>query len=143
MNGSWCLLTPNFGTLLALSRYRRPSVIVLHRAPHDPDAQAGLLHVALIDLEGPLAEGATVSLSPGRPGSAAFRSSRKPGPPAAYLIARSRSRSASTESSTIAAGPRRLAAWPGRRRCGFARRAVPGRSRGVAGRRRGDGRAPR
>jgi predicted nuclease of predicted toxin-antitoxin system len=56
----------DFGTLLALSRHRRPSVIVLRRAPHEPDAQAALLHVALVDLEGLLAEGAAVSLSPGR-----------------------------------------------------------------------------
>jgi predicted nuclease of predicted toxin-antitoxin system len=53
----------DFGALLALGHLRSPSVVVLRRSPHDPDAQAGLLAFALNQLEAALQEGAAVSLS--------------------------------------------------------------------------------
>ena len=55
----------DFGSLLALSHRRAPSVVVLRRAPHGLDSQAALLISALAELEGPLGEGAAVSLMPG------------------------------------------------------------------------------
>ncbi len=48
----------DFGSLLALSHRRAPSVVVLRRAPHGLDSQAALLISALAELEGPLGEGA-------------------------------------------------------------------------------------
>ena len=41
-------------------------MVVLRRAPHDLDGQAALLISALAELEGPLGEGAAVSLMPGQ-----------------------------------------------------------------------------
>ncbi len=55
----------DFGSLLALSHRRAPGVVVLRRAPHGLDGQAALLISALVELEGPLGEGAAVSLMPG------------------------------------------------------------------------------
>jgi predicted nuclease of predicted toxin-antitoxin system len=55
----------DFGSRLALSHRRAPSVVVLRRAPHGLDGQAGLLISSLVELEGPLGEGAAVSLLPG------------------------------------------------------------------------------
>lgn len=54
----------DFTALLALGQLGAPSVVVLRRSSHDPDAQAGLLIAALAELDEPLQQGAAVSLSP-------------------------------------------------------------------------------
>lgn len=48
----------DFGELLALGRHRKPSVILVRRAPHKPEQQAAMIISSLRDLEGPLATGA-------------------------------------------------------------------------------------
>jgi predicted nuclease of predicted toxin-antitoxin system len=56
----------DFGELLALGRHPGPSVVLLRRGPHRPQAQARLLLDGLPQLTDDLAEGAIVVISPGR-----------------------------------------------------------------------------
>ena len=56
----------DFGEILALGNHPGPSVILLRRSPHRPDAQARLLLAALPQAEESLTAGAVVTLMPGR-----------------------------------------------------------------------------
>ena len=53
----------DFGELLAVGRHPGPSVIVLRRAPHQPEAQTELLLANLAGMAESLAAGAVVVLS--------------------------------------------------------------------------------
>lgn len=53
----------DFGELLALGRHPGPSVVLLRRAPHRPDAQAALLLANLPAIEDSLASGAVAVIS--------------------------------------------------------------------------------
>jgi predicted nuclease of predicted toxin-antitoxin system len=59
-----CLVSvdTDFGELLAIGRHSGPSVILLRRAPHRPDAQVPLLVAALDQLQEDLTAGAIVVL---------------------------------------------------------------------------------
>ncbi|MGH9043031.1 MAG: DUF5615 family PIN-like protein [Acidimicrobiia bacterium] len=56
----------DFGEILALGRHPGPSVILLRRSPHRPEAQARIVLAVLPDAEDSLAAGAVVTLVPGR-----------------------------------------------------------------------------
>ena len=56
----------DFGTLLALGAFTGPSVLLLRRAPHDPDAQVALVLAALEVAGDSLAAGAVVTSTPTR-----------------------------------------------------------------------------
>lgn len=53
----------DFGELLALGRHPGPSVVLLRRAPHRPDAQAALLLANLPAIEDSLAGGVVAVIS--------------------------------------------------------------------------------
>jgi predicted nuclease of predicted toxin-antitoxin system len=56
----------DFGELLALGRHPGPSVVIFRRCPHRPEGQCRLLLASLADVEGSLARGAVVLLTPDR-----------------------------------------------------------------------------
>jgi predicted nuclease of predicted toxin-antitoxin system len=62
--GGRCLVSvdTDFGELLAIGRHTGPSVVLLRRAPHRPDAQVALLMGALDQLHDDLVAGAIVVL---------------------------------------------------------------------------------
>jgi predicted nuclease of predicted toxin-antitoxin system len=48
----------DFGQLLALGRHPGPSIVLLRKAPHRPEQQAGIILAAAAEVEEPLAAGA-------------------------------------------------------------------------------------
>jgi len=56
----------DFGELLALGRHPGPSVVLIRRSPHRPEAQLQLLLAALPEIAEPLLTGPAVTLIPGR-----------------------------------------------------------------------------
>lgn len=55
----------DFGALLALGRHHAPSVVLLRRGPHRPDAQARLLAEALTLVQSDIESGSIVVVVPG------------------------------------------------------------------------------
>ncbi|MGA9350303.1 MAG: DUF5615 family PIN-like protein [Anaerolineae bacterium] len=56
----------DFGTILALRRERKPSVVLLRRVTHQPASQVRLLLANLPQLEAPLRAGSVVVFDQGR-----------------------------------------------------------------------------